>query len=208
MNGVKCPCDAVSDSPRVPLPDQPAVQVRAVRGVANPERPHVAVPALNRAGDRVRTDPRPERLSGVVPARVAGATRLPAGLTGLGGVNALEPHLLPHHFKRIRIHDPGHAAQDLNGAVLRRLGRTSGRLPVLAHAGGWPFLMTMPFAGDLAPLVTVRPARVTPVSRPAARVGRARASCQDGREQHGQEDYGSSHAGHDNSRRALCDRGR
>ena len=58
------------------LTDQPAVQVRAVRGVANPERPHVAVPALNRAGDRVRPDPRPERLSGVVPALVAVADRL------------------------------------------------------------------------------------------------------------------------------------
>ena len=85
----------------MPLTDQPAVQVRAVRGVAHTERPHVAVPALNRAGDRVRTDPRPERLSGVFPTLVALAGRLPAGLRGFGGVNALEPHLLPSHFKRI-----------------------------------------------------------------------------------------------------------
>ena len=85
----------------MPLTDQPAVQVRAVRGVANTQRAGVAVPALNRAGDRVRTDPRPERLSGVFPALVALAGRLPAGLTGPGGVNALESHLLPSHFKRI-----------------------------------------------------------------------------------------------------------
>ena len=56
---------------RVALTYQPAVQVRAVCGVANTERPQVAVPALNRAGDRVRPDPRPERLSGVIPTRVA-----------------------------------------------------------------------------------------------------------------------------------------
>ena len=56
---------------RVPLTDQPGIQIRPVRGVTNTERPQVAVPALNRAGDRVRTDPRPERLSGVIPTRVA-----------------------------------------------------------------------------------------------------------------------------------------
>ena len=142
----------------------------------------------------------------MVPARVAGATRLPAGLRRFGGVNALEPHLLPRHFKRIGIHDPGHAAQDLNGAcaaaVLRRLGRARRRLPVLAHAGGWPFLMTMPFARDLAPLGTIGPAKMTPVRRPAARVGQAQAGCQDGREPHGQEDEESRHAGHESSRRA------
>ena len=194
------------------LTNQPAVQIRAVRGVANTERPQVAVPALNRAGDRVRTDPRPERLRGVVPARVAVATRLPARLRGFGGVNALEPHLLPRHFKRIGIDDPGHAAQDLNGefaaAVLHRLGRASGRLPVLVHAGGLPFLMTMPCACDLTPLVTLAGPIVTPVRREAARMGQGRAGCQDGRKQHGQEGEESSHAGHDSSRLALCDRGR
>ena len=140
------------------------------------------------------------------------ATRLPARLRRFGGINALEPYLLPRHFKRIGIHDPGHAAQDLHGAcataVLRRLGRARGQLPVLAHAGGLPFLMTMPCARDLAPLGTVRPAKMTAVRRPPARMSRARASGQDGREQHGQEGEESSHAGHDSSRRALCDRGR
>ena len=89
------------------LTNQPAVQVRAVCGVANTEPPPVAVPALDRAGDRVRADPRPERLSGVFPALVAVAGRLPAGLRRFGGVNALEPHRLPRHFKRIGIDDPG-----------------------------------------------------------------------------------------------------
>ena len=131
---------------------KPAVQVRAVCGVANTERPHVTVPALNRAGDCVRTDPRPERLSGVVPTRVAGAARLSARLTRFGGVNAFKPDLPPRHFKRIGIDDPGHTAQDLNGAcaaaVLRRLGLVRGRLPALADAGRPPFLMTMPSAFD------------------------------------------------------------
>ena len=40
---------------RVPLTNQPAIQVGAVRGVANTERSGVAVPALNRTGDRART---------------------------------------------------------------------------------------------------------------------------------------------------------
>ena len=172
----------------MPLTDQPAVQVRAVRGVANTERPQVAVPALNRAGDRVRTDPRPERLSGVFPALIALAGRLPAGLTGLGGVNALESHLLPRHFKRIGIDDPGHAAQDLNGAcaaaVLRRLGLASGRLPVLTGAGWLPFLMTMPFVCDLTSLGTVCPAIVAAVCREAARMSQSRA----GREYYDQQD--------------------
>ena len=65
------------------LTNQPAVQVRAVCGVANTERPHVAVPALNRAGDRVRTDPRPERLSGVFPALIALAASEDRTLTAL-----------------------------------------------------------------------------------------------------------------------------
>ena len=67
--------------------------------------------------------------------------------------------------------------------------------------------MTMPCAGDLAPLGTIGPARVTAVSRPAARVGRAPADGPDGREQHGQQGEESSHAGHESSRLALCDRG-
>ena len=179
---------------RVALSDQPAVQVRAIRGVANTERPQVAIPALYRAGDRVRADPCPEHLGGVFPTLV-GATRLPAGLTGLGGVNALEPHLLPRHFKRVAVNDPGHAAQDLNGdfaaAVLRRLGQASGRLPVLAHAGGLPFLMTMPCACDLAPLGTIGPARVTPVSRPAAWVGCTRPGCKDSQDEYSQDAHSS-----------------
>ena len=63
---------------RVPLTNQPAVQVRAVRSVANTERPHVAVPALYRAGDRARHDPRPERLQWRVPHTGSGGW-LPAG---------------------------------------------------------------------------------------------------------------------------------
>ena len=173
---------------RVPLTDQPAVQVRAVCGVANTERPHVAVPALNRAGDCIRADPHPKRLSGVFPTLIALAGRLPAGLRGLGGVNALEPHLLPRHFKRIGIDDPGHAAPDLNGAfaaaVRPRLGLASGRLPVLAGAGYLPFLMTMPFACDLAPLGTVCPAIVAAIGGGPAGMGQGWA----GREYHAQQD--------------------
>ena len=56
---------------------------------------------------------------------VAVAGGLAAGFRGFGGVNALESHLLPSYFKRIRINDPWHAAPDLNGdfadTVLRRL---------------------------------------------------------------------------------------
>ena len=124
----------------------------------------------------------------MLPTRVAVATRLPAGLRGFGGVKALEPHLLPRHFKRIRIDDPGHAAPDLNGAfadaVRRRLGLASGRLPVLAHAGGLPFLMTMPFACDLAPLVTVCPAKMATIGGGPSGMSQRRA----GREGHGQQD--------------------
>ena len=36
----------------VTLPDSPGIQIRAVRRVANAERPVVAVSVLNRAGDR------------------------------------------------------------------------------------------------------------------------------------------------------------
>ena len=79
----------------------------------------------------------------------------------------LQSSRAPRHFKRVRIDDPGQRAPDLNGAcgaaVRRRLGLVSGRLPVLAGVGWLPFLMTMPFAGDLAPLGTIGPARVTAV---------------------------------------------
>ena len=97
------------------MPDQPAIQVGPVRRVANTKHPGVAIPARNRAGDGVRADPRPERLGGALPTPVALAGRLPAGLRGFGGINALEADPLPGHFQRVRVHDPGHAAPDLNG---------------------------------------------------------------------------------------------
>ena len=99
----------------MPWLTQPAVQIRSVRRVANAERSLVAVLALNRAGDRARADPRPQRLSGALTTPVALAGRLPAGLRGFGGINALESHPLPGHFKRVRVDDPGRATPNLNG---------------------------------------------------------------------------------------------
>ena len=166
------------------LSHKPAVQVRAVRRVANAECPVVTVPALDRADDRARADPRPERLgcAGTTPIALAG--RPPAGLRRFGSINALESHLLPSHFKRIRVNDSWRAAPDLNGdfagTVRRRLGVSSWRLHGLARAGWLP--MTMPFSFDLALLGTIGPAIVTPVGREAARMRSGRA----GREGHDQ----------------------
>ena len=112
------------------LAHKPAVQVRAVRRVANAERPVVAVPALNRARNRTRADPHPQRFSGAGSAPIALAAGLAAGLARFGGINTLEANPLAGHLQGIRINDPGRVISDLNGdfadVILRRRG-----------VGGW-----------------------------------------------------------------------
>ena len=159
------------------MPDQPRIQVSAIRRVARAQRPVVAVPAFNRTRDCTRADPRSQCLRGAISTPIALAGGLAAGLRGFGGINALEANPLASHFQGVSINDSWCAVPYLDGnfsdAFLRRLGLSDWGRYVLAWTGSLPAPVTMPLAIGLAPLGTIGPAIMTAVSRYVARMGKS-----------------------------------